>query len=460
MTDIANGVRERRGSVGLRQEESAGRVGLSRQSLSGIEAGRRVPSTAVALRLARELGCTVDKLFWTTERDRCRRGHRGRRLGGRSPASNRDSSPKRARKERSAPARAAPCWPPWAAAGWRIGCRSPTPRRFRPSVTPSCGRRPGTTDGRTVGGAGALADGPPPGHDTVLCAGCAPAFGMLAARARTRTGVREVASCGSTVPAMPRWYCGAEQVHVWAGAHLFDETQSEFNVPFVRRRLPGRAMLLFNLARWESGLAVAPGNPHQSGECKIWRGPTSLSSRPQPGAAAQELVERLLRRKGVPPETLNAAATARGHQEVARLIALGLADTGITLRAMARAQGLDFVPLAEERFDLVVEKSFVADRRAVHLLDTVCGHSFRRELESLAGHVTRDTGKLIADTSQPELNLTFSPRTRSAGGTHRTTQRRRTRHENDAKRSTGDFRRQDGADHRHRDRGGAGDGVR
>ena len=385
MTDVANGVRERRNAAGLRQEDLAARVGLSRQSLSGIEAGRRVPSTAVALRLAQELGCKVEDLFWTTE-----------------PATAStvsvevfDEGPAAEAGTRAVLGAVRGRWVAHRLSGADLAAFQ-TAGDALLSAPRRATRQPGS---RSTARARWLSD-PRRARDTLLCAGCAPAFGMLAARAnegRPDRG-RFVWLDHSSEAALG--LLAREQVHV-AGAHLFDEPEGDFNVPFVRRRLPGRAMLLFNLARWESGLAVAPGNPrHIRGVRELAR-PGIKFVRRQAGAAAQELLERLLREEGVPAHFLETAPTARGHLEVARLIALGVADAGITLRAIAAAQGLHFVPLAEERFDLVIEKSFASDPRAVHLLETACSHSFRRELEALGGHVTRDTGKLIADTGQP-----------------------------------------------------------
>jgi putative molybdopterin biosynthesis protein len=117
------------------------------------------------------------------------------------------------------------------------------------------------------------------------------------------------------------------------------------------------------------------------------------------GAAAQDLVERLLRREGIQPATAaRHGVVAGGHAEVARLIALGAGDVGIALATVARAHGLDFLPLAEERFDLVVAKELSSDPRVVRLLETMSSRTFRREMESLGGHVARDAGKLIAET--------------------------------------------------------------
>jgi molybdate-binding protein/DNA-binding XRE family transcriptional regulator len=383
MATLGNCLGRRRAAAGLRQQDLAARAGISRQSLSVLEAGRSVPSAAVALRLARALGCKVEELFWVDDgRTSITAEVADDDLGATTTA---------------------------AGAGTRVVLASIAGRWVAHQLAAG---EPGSfltaADGVVSGrgrGAGSSARVAPLGdlataRDSLLLAGCAPAFGILAARAGAGSARERVVwlerSSGAALDLLSR-----SQVHV-AGAHLYDEDAHEFNVPFVQRQLPGRSLLIFNLARWEAGLVVAPGNPRRiRGVRDLLRPDVSFIGR-QSGAAAQDLVDRLLRREGVRAGGFpRARLTARGHMEVARLVALGVADAGVSLPAVARAHGLDFIPLAEERFDLVLAKELARDARAVRLLDTLSGRSFRRELESLGGHVAREAGKLIADTSLP-----------------------------------------------------------
>jgi molybdate-binding protein/DNA-binding XRE family transcriptional regulator len=407
MGALGNCVGRRRAAAGLRQQDLAARAGVSRQSLSALEAGHSVPSAALALRLARELGCRVEDLFWTDDRH--------------APIHAELASDDIARP-RALPRRR----PPGDA---RVGLASRVVLASRAVLASINGRwvahrltaddpgalttpADGALSGRAArGGRGARVtpfadlEG---ARETLLCAGCAPAGGILAARATAaRTGDRVVwldRSSGAALDLLARG-----QVHV-AGAHLYDEDAHEFNVPFVRRRLPGRSMLIFNLARWQAGLVVAPGNPRRiRGVRDLARADVRFVSRP-PGAAAQDLIERLLRCEG-----LSAAApvpiVGRGHMDVARLVALGLGDAAVALPEAARAHGLAFIPLAEERFDLILAKEHANDARIVRLLDLLSARGFRREMETLGGHVTRDAGRLIADTSalSTDMNDPGSP---------------------------------------------------
>ena len=263
MAALGNCVGRRRAAAGLRQHDLAARVGVSRQSLSTLEAGHSVPSAALALRLAHELGCRVeDSFFLIDERHAPIRVE----LAGDETAPRDQHRPSRTRRVAPAEARVvlASIDGRWVA--HRLAASDP-------------GALATAADGAITGRAARVTPFADieRARDTLLCAGCAPAGGILAARtSAARTGDRVVwldRSSGAALDLLARG-----QVHV-AGAHLYDEDANEFNVPFVQRRLPGRLMLVFNLARWQAGLVVAPGIRGASAACATLRATTSASSR-------------------------------------------------------------------------------------------------------------------------------------------------------------------------------------
>jgi molybdate-binding protein len=81
---------------------------------------------------------------------------------------------------------------------------------------------------------------------------------------------------------------------------------------------------------------------------------------------------------------------------VARAIALGAADVGIATRDAAAALGLAFVPIAEERYDLVVPRDDLHDPRLARLFEVMTGTLFRRELSSL-GYDVGQCGSKVAE---------------------------------------------------------------
>jgi putative molybdopterin biosynthesis protein len=76
---------------------------------------------------------------------------------------------------------------------------------------------------------------------------------------------------------------------------------------------------------------------------------------------------------------------------------MGAADVGVVARSAAIAHGLDFIPLSEERFDLVFPKEWSADARAGWIVETLEGRPFRRELASLGGYDTRQSGQVVTE---------------------------------------------------------------
>ena len=63
MTELENRVRAAREARGLTQAELAARVGVSRKTINTVENAVFVPSTVIALKLARALGEPVESLF-------------------------------------------------------------------------------------------------------------------------------------------------------------------------------------------------------------------------------------------------------------------------------------------------------------------------------------------------------------------------------------------------------------
>jgi molybdate-binding protein len=84
--------------------------------------------------------------------------------------------------------------------------------------------------------------------------------------------------------------------------------------------------------------------------------------------------------------------------EVAQAIAMGAADAGIAIRSAAAAYGLGFIPLAVERFDLVIPRAMATDPRVERLVDTLGSTTFRRELDTVGGYITRESGHQVGET--------------------------------------------------------------
>ena len=63
MERLLNDLKAHRTAAGLTQAQLAERIEVSRKTINTIENAVFVPSTVLALKLAAELGCTVEALF-------------------------------------------------------------------------------------------------------------------------------------------------------------------------------------------------------------------------------------------------------------------------------------------------------------------------------------------------------------------------------------------------------------
>ena len=182
-----------------------------------------------------------------------------------------------------------------------------------------------------------------------------------------------------------------------AGAHLLDTETGEYNIPFVKHLLPEDDIVLVNLAFRENGLIIARGNPKNIlGLRDLTRRGVRFINRAR-GTGTRLLLFAKLRAARIDPHALRdwerAAAT---HDAVAAAIATGAADAGPGLRATAVAWGLEFIPLGEERYDLVIPRTELESPRLKPLLSALHSAEFRQAGASLAGYDLSRAGQVIA----------------------------------------------------------------
>lgn len=178
-----------------------------------------------------------------------------------------------------------------------------------------------------------------------------------------------------------------------SGAHLLDQS-GEYNAPYVQRFFPDRQMQLITLAHRTQGLVLAPGNPKSVRSVHDLARPGIRFINRNPGSGTRLWLEEELRGAHL------SAASIRGfdhvvstHTEVADLIHAGRADVGIGLQAAAHMAGLDFVPLFEERYDLVL--SHEQEGPLLPVLEYLQTARFRAALSTMTGYDTTHSGEEV-----------------------------------------------------------------
>jgi molybdate-binding protein/DNA-binding transcriptional regulator YhcF (GntR family) len=181
-----------------------------------------------------------------------------------------------------------------------------------------------------------------------------------------------------------------------AGCHLWDQQSDDYNLPFVRRILPGRRIALITLANRRLGLILPAGNPANVQSLQDLTRPELRFSNRQSGAGTRVWLDANLRKLNI------SAGQIRGyenevltHSDLARTIAEGQADLGLGLEASARAFGLEFIFQVSERYDLVVPADNVDHPAIAALGDWLSSGTARSAIAKLAGYDTRQTGRIM-----------------------------------------------------------------
>jgi putative molybdopterin biosynthesis protein len=372
-TELNNNLRATRSRLGVSQNQLAEVAGISRQSISSIEAGQSAPSASVALKLAKALGCRVEDLFWLEE-DLPTVVVR--------PAEEATLSV----GMRVSLARVGGRWIAHPLAG---------DAAFRTEMVPADGiTQPGPD---AIPGADVpvkLLDEPDTIDKTVVIAGCTPALSLWARSAeRWQPDLRVQWIHANSMAALGCLARG--EVHA-AGLHLFDPASGEYNAPFVRGTFAGPPVVLVNLGVWEEGLLVRPGNPKGIRTGADLAQPGVRIVNRDYGAGARLMLDTLLIEANVTPDAVAGYEdVVLSHEEVAQKVAAGEADAGVSAATLASVYGLDFVPLRQVRYDLAILEEYLGEEPVKQLLGTLHLRWVRSQLRVLGGYDTSSTGDVI-----------------------------------------------------------------
>jgi len=362
----ASTVRETRVARGISQSELARRVGISRQALSAIESGTYLPGVAVALRLAEELGTTVEHLF------------------GRAPANDQlvveygaDATPGSNTRVTLA----------------RVGGRLvavPVPATCV-TLTPAAGLVARTLPHHRVEVS--------PFRSraeidlTLIIAGCDPGVAIVRDYLSRRQPAIEVAAIpGSSRDALMAATKGTAHA---AGVHLRDPKSGDYNLVAARAAFGAKRFQIVHFARWELGLATRPGAAPIKALEDLTRRDVKIINR-EAGSGARAVLDEALAADGIKTTQISGYEDlVPGHLEVAAAIASGAADAGVTIRLAAGLYDLRFQPWREERYDLVIPEDDFHSAPVQHLLEALSTRILANEISQLCSYDTSQMGTVF-----------------------------------------------------------------
>lgn len=179
-----------------------------------------------------------------------------------------------------------------------------------------------------------------------------------------------------------------------AGIHLLDEETGEYNYPYVKRILPGRKIAVVHLAYRMQGLMFIKRNIGEVNGLEILRRAGIRFINRQKGSGTRIYLDLKLGELGISPREIEGYdREVDTHLAVAGAIQRGEADIGLGIYAAARSYNLDFVPLFQERYDLVIPQEYYHSDWLNPLLKMLSEHEFRELVEQAGGYDVAQMGK-------------------------------------------------------------------
>jgi excisionase family DNA binding protein len=178
--------------------------------------------------------------------------------------------------------------------------------------------------------------------------------------------------------------------------HLVDPATGEYDASLLARNLPGIDFVVIEWAKRRQGLIVAHGNPAKIKSIADLRKKGARVALRQEGSGSALLFSKLVADAGLAPDELNAAdRPVRSETDIALMVREGKADAGLAIEAAAKEQGLDFVPVQWERFDLVVRRTEYFEAPLQKLFAFARAQAFRDRAAALAGYDVANTGGVV-----------------------------------------------------------------
>jgi putative molybdopterin biosynthesis protein len=180
-----------------------------------------------------------------------------------------------------------------------------------------------------------------------------------------------------------------------ATSHILDAATGEYNLPFISKLL-GTGTVVVQLFHRQLGLVIARGNPLKLRAVgDLARRKVRMINR-QAGSGTRLYLDQTLARLKINPRKLNGyEATVATHLEVGSKVLRGEVDTGLATMTTAQMLGLDFVPLARERFDAVIAQERFFSPAIRILLSVVGSREFRGRLEAMGGYDSGESGRIM-----------------------------------------------------------------
>lgn len=182
-----------------------------------------------------------------------------------------------------------------------------------------------------------------------------------------------------------------------ATCHMWDGATDTYNLPYVERMLPGEQVAVFHLLKRWQGFYVMEGNPKNIQDFSdLTRDDVRMINR-EKGSGIRIFIDEMCKKLDLDTDKLNGYEDiAASHMIAATNVLRGSADVAIGNEKVARQMdGIQFIPLKQESYDIVFRKKDLKRKEFQDLLDIIRSDEFKKEAETMSGYDVSEMGKQL-----------------------------------------------------------------
>ncbi|NTW09405.1 MAG: molybdopterin biosynthesis protein, partial [Anaerolineaceae bacterium] len=180
-----------------------------------------------------------------------------------------------------------------------------------------------------------------------------------------------------------------------AGSHLLDPETGKYNLSYIRKYCPDQQINVFHWVERVQGLIVPKGNPRRLKSLLDLPGSPVRFVNRQRGAGTRVLLDYQLANNHIDPNSIQGYDQEEfTHLAVAAAVSSGRADCGLGIAAAASALDLDFIPLFNETYELLIPEEYLDHPLMKVVLETARKPEFRKRIVSMPGYKAERSGEL------------------------------------------------------------------
>jgi len=183
-----------------------------------------------------------------------------------------------------------------------------------------------------------------------------------------------------------------------AGSHLLDPETGEYNLSYIEDYLKDVPVRVVTLVERSQGLMVVKGNPKNFNDLSdLLRKDIRFINR-QRGSGTRVLLDYHLGNLEIDPEGIEGYEQEEyTHLGVAAAVISGRGDCGLGIEAAARGLNLDFIPLFQERYDLIIPVEFAESDLLAPIFEVLDDLAFKAVINTMPGYDTRRMGEVVTE---------------------------------------------------------------